>query len=235
MEFINYLTEMFEKTFIRDDRYKLFLEGFKNTLVIAVFATLLGVIIGLIVAVVKVWYKQYPKNVLLKILNFIAEIYTTIIRGTPVVVQLMLSYFVIFAASDKAVLVGIIAFSFNSGAYVSEIIRAGINAVDKGQTEAGRSLGLSQSRTMISIVLPQAFKNILPALGNEFIAILKETSVIGYLGVVDLTKAGEMVRSRTADAFFCLIFVAAVYLVLVLGLSALFKKMEKRMSKSDRS
>ena len=235
MEFINYLTEMFKKTFIRDDRYKLFLEGFKNTLVIAVFATLLGVIIGLIVAVVKVWYKQYPKNILLKILNFIAEIYTTIIRGTPVVVQLMLSYFVIFAASDKAVLVGIIAFSFNSGAYVSEIIRAGINAVDKGQTEAGRSLGLSQSRTMISIVLPQAFKNILPALGNEFIAILKETSVIGYLGVVDLTKAGEMVRSRTADAFFCLIFVAAVYLILVLGLSALFKKMEKRMSKSDRS
>ena len=235
MEFINYLTEMFEKTFIRDDRYKLFLEGFQNTLLIAVFATLLGVIIGLIVAVVKVWYKQYPKNVLLKILNFIAEIYTTIIRGTPVVVQLMLSYFVIFASSDKAVLVGIIAFSFNSGAYVSEIIRAGINAVDKGQTEAGRSLGLSQTRTMVSIVLPQAFKNILPALGNEFIAILKETSVIGYLGVVDLTKAGEMVRSRTADAFFCLIFVAAVYLALVLGLSALFKKMEKRMSKSDRS
>lgn len=234
MEFINYLTEMFEKTFIRDDRYKLFLEGFQNTLLIAVFATLLGVIIGLIVAVVKVWYKQYPKNVLLKILNFIAEFYTTIIRGTPVVVQLMLSYFVIFASSDKAVLVGIIAFSFNSGAYVSEIIRAGINAVDKGQTEAGRSLGLSQTRTMVSIVLPQAFKNILPALGNEFIAILKETSVIGYLGVVDLTKAGEMVRSRTADAFFCLIFVAAVYLVLVLGLSALFKKLEKRMSKSDR-
>lgn len=235
MEIINYLTEMFEKTFIRDDRYKLFLEGFKNTLVIAVFATLIGVLIGLIVAIIKVWHKQYPKNVFLKILNFIAEVYTTIIRGTPVVVQLMISYFIIFAFSDQAVLVGIIAFSFNSGAYVSEIIRAGINAVDKGQTEAGRSLGLSQLTTMKSIVLPQAFKNILPALGNEFIAILKETSVIGYLGVVDLTKAGEMVRSRTADAFFSLIFVAIVYLILVLGLSALFKALERRLSKSDRS
>ncbi|MBE7066234.1 MAG: amino acid ABC transporter permease [Ruminococcaceae bacterium] len=226
---------MFEKTFIRDDRYKLFLDGFKNTLVIAIFATLIGVLIGLIVAVVKVWHKQYPKNVFLKILNIVAEVYTTIIRGTPVVVQLMIAYFIIFAFSDRAVLVGIIAFSFNSGAYVSEIIRAGINAVDKGQTEAGRSLGLSQFTTMKSIVLPQAFKNILPALGNEFIAILKETSVIGYLGVVDLTKAGEMVRSRTADAFFSLIFVAIVYLVLVLGLSALFKALERRLSKSDRS
>ncbi len=236
---IKYFKDMIQKTFIRDKRYKLFLNGLGNTLLVAVASTGFGVLIGMIIAIIKVWNHQMllsrKRNLLLYILNAIAETYTTIIRGTPVVVQLLITYNVIFVFSDKAVLIGIFAFSINSGAYVSEIIRAGINSVDKGQTEAGRSLGLSQVTTMKSIVMPQAFKNILPALGNEFISVLKETSVIGYLGVIDLTRAGELVRSRTADAFFTLIFVAVVYLILVFGLSAVFKRFERRLNKSDRN
>jgi len=234
-----YFKEMCYKTFIKDNRYKMFLSGLGNTLFIAVAATGFGVIIGMLIAIIKVWYHQNTlakkKNSFLWLLNFLAEFYTTVIRGTPVVVQLLITYNIIFVFSDKAVLIGIFAFSVNSGAYVSEIIRAGINSVDKGQTEAGRSLGLSQVTTMKSIVLPQAFKNILPALGNEFIAVLKETSVIGYLGVIDLTRAGELVRSRTADAFFTLLFVALIYLVFVFGLSAVFKRFERRLNKSDRN
>lgn len=234
-----YFKNMFEKTFIKDNRYKLFLRGLGNTLLVALSATFFGVIIGMLVAIIKVWNHQNAlskkKNPVLRILYGIAEVYTTIIRGTPVVVQLLITYNVIFVFSDKAVLIGIFAFSVNSGAYVSEIIRAGINSVDKGQAEAGRSLGLSQVTTMKSIVMPQAFKNILPALGNEFISLLKETSVIGYLGVIDLTRAGELVRSRTADAFFTLLFVACIYLILVFGLSAIFKRFERRLNKSDRN
>ena len=236
---IDYFKEMITKTFIKDNRYQLFLTGLGNTLLVAAAATLFGVFIGIIIAVIKVVHHQSvlskKRNLILSFFNFIAEAYTAIIRGTPVVVQLLITYNVIFVFSDEAVMIGIFAFSINSGAYISEIIRAGINSVDKGQTEAGRSLGLSQFTTMKSIVLPQALKNILPALGNEFIALLKETSVIGYLGVVDLTRAGELIRSRTADAFFTLIFVAAVYFVLVFGLSALFKYFEKRLSKSDKN
>lgn len=236
---VSYFKEMINKTFIRDNRYKLFLEGLGNTLLVAVASTGFGVIIGMLIAIVKVWNHQTilakKKNPVLRFLNFLAEFYTTVIRGTPVVVQLLITYNVIFVFSDRAVLIGIFAFSINSGAYVSEIIRAGINSVDKGQTEAGRSLGLSQVTTMKSIVLPQAFKNILPALGNEFIAVLKETSVIGYLGVIDLTRAGELVRSRTADAFFTLLFVALIYLILVFGLSAVFKRFERRLNRSDRN
>lgn len=234
-----YFKEMINKTFIRDNRYKLFLKGIGNTLLVALASTAFGVVIGMIIAVIKVSYAQCAlskkKNVFLSLINVIAEVYTTVIRGTPVVVQLLITYNVIFVFSDKAVMIGIFAFSINSGAYISEIIRAGINSIDRGQTEAGRSLGLSQFTTMKSIILPQALKNILPALGNEFIALLKETSVIGYLGVVDLTRAGELVRSRTADAFFTLLFVALVYLVLVFGLSAIFKRLERRMNKSDRN
>jgi len=238
-EIISYFKEMIHKTFIKDNRYQLFLTGFGNTLLVAAAATLFGVFIGIIVAVVKVLHHQSvmakKSNFLLSFFNLIAEAYTAIIRGTPVVVQLLITYNVIFVFSDEAVLIGIFAFSINSGAYISEIIRAGINSVDKGQTEAGRSLGLSQFTTMKSIVLPQALKNILPALGNEFIALLKETSVIGYLGVIDLTRAGEIIRSRTADAFFTLIFVAVIYFILVFGLSLLFKYFEKRLSKSDKN
>ena len=231
MEFFNYLSNGFVKTFIRDDRYLLFLKGIGNTLLIAFFATIMGVIIGLLVAVVKVLHSQTGK---LKILNAIGEVYSTIIRGTPVVVQLLIAYTIIFVTSNNPVLVGILTFGINSGAYVSEIMRGGILSVDKGQTEAGRSLGLGGTTTMFKIVFPQALKSILPAIGNEFISLLKETSVIGYLGVLDLTKAAERVITRTADVYYPYISIAIIYLVIVLGLSALFKKLEKRLAKSDR-
>ncbi|MBE6696419.1 MAG: amino acid ABC transporter permease [Ruminococcaceae bacterium] len=221
----------FVKTFIAEDRYKLFLEGFKNTILIALVATLIGVVIGAIVAIIRVFHKQTGK---LFILDKICEIYTTIIRGTPVVVQLLITYNIIFAWSTQAVLIGMIGFGLNSGAYVAEIMRGGINAVDIGQTEAGRSLGLSSVTTMKSIVLPQAIKNVLPAIGNEFISLLKETSVIGFLGVIDLTKAAERVISRTMNVYFPYISIALVYLAVVYGLNYLFKKLEKRLAKSDR-
>ena len=227
---MNFIIEGFEKTFIREDRYKMFLEGIGNTLMVALFATMIGVLIGALIAIVKTIHKQSNK---LKILNAIAEIYTTIIRGTPVVVQLLIMYNIVFVWSDNAVLIGIIGFGINSGAYVAEIIRAGINAVDIGQTEAGRSLGLSQGQTMRSIVLPQAIKNVLPAIGNEFISLLKETSVIGFLGVIDLTKAAERVISRTADVYFPYITIALIYLAFVYILNYFVKKLEKRLAKSD--
>ena len=232
MNIIEVLVSGFEKTFIRDDRYQIFLQGIGNTLLIALFATLMGVLLGTIVAVIKVLNKQTGK---LKILAAIGEVYSTVIRGTPVVVQLLIAFNIIFSFSNHPVIVGILTFGFNSGAYVSEIMRGGILAVDIGQTEAGRSLGLSGGTTMFKIVFPQALKTVLPAIGNEFISLLKETSVIGYLGVVDLTRAAERVISRTADVYFPYISIALIYLALVLGLSAVFKKLEKRLAKSDRS
>lgn len=221
----------FVKTFIAEDRYKMFLNGFWNTIQIAFVATLIGVAIGAIVAIIRVFHKQTGK---LFILDKICEIYTTVIRGTPVVVQLLITYNIIFAWSTQAVLIGMIGFGLNSGAYVAEIMRGGINAVDIGQTEAGRSLGLSSFTTMKSIVLPQAIKNVLPAIGNEFISLLKETSVIGFLGVIDLTKAAERVISRTMDVYFPYISIALVYLAVVYGLNYLLKLLERRLAKSDR-
>lgn len=210
----------------------MFLDGLKMTLLIALFATLLGVLIGALVAMVKTLHKQSGK---LKLLNAICEVYTTVIRGTPVVVQLLIMYFVVFRNSTQPVLVGVLGFGINSGAYVAEIMRAGINAVDIGQTEAGRSLGLSRGVTMRSIVLPQAIKNVLPAIGNEFISLLKETSVIGFLGVIDLTKAAQRVISRTADAYFPYISIALIYLAVVCILNYFVTKLEKRLAKSDRT
>ncbi len=230
--FFQYLAEAFDKTFIREARYLLFLDGLKNTLVIALCATVLGVVIGALIAVVKTIHKQSGK---LKLLNFICEVYTTVIRGTPIVVQLLIMYFIVFATSTQSVLVGVLGFGINSGAYVAEIMRAGINAVDIGQTEAGRSLGLSHGVTMRAIVLPQAVKNVLPAIGNEFISLLKETSVIGFLGVIDLTKAAQRVISRTADPYFPYISIALVYLGMVCILNYFVKKLEKRLAKSDRT
>jgi len=232
MEFFETVKEGFIKTFIKENRYEMLLEGLGNTLKVALFATLMGVLIGAIVAIVKVTNKQTGK---LKILNAICEIYTTVIRGTPVVVQLLIFYNIIFANSDQAVFVGTLTFGINSGAYVAEIIRAGIMAVDIGQTEAGRSLGLSHATTMGTIVLPQALKNVLPAIGNEFISILKETSVIGFLGVMDLTRFAEKVITRTADVFFPYISIALIYLAMVMVLNYLVKKLEKRLAKSDRN
>ena len=229
--FFDKIIDGFVKTFIAEDRYKMFLKGFWNTIQIAFVATLIGVLIGAFVAVIRVYHKQSGK---LRILDKVCEIYTTVIRGTPVVVQLLITYNIIFAWSTRAVLVGMIGFGLNSGAYVAEIMRGGINAVDIGQTEAGRSLGLSSFTTMKSIVLPQAIKNVLPAIGNEFIALLKETSIIGFLGVVDLTKAAERVISRTMNVYFPYISIAIVYLILVYGLSYLLKLLERRLAKSDR-
>ena len=231
MGFIDSFVDKFQTTFIVNDRWLLFLDGFKVTIIMAGFATLLGVIIGTIVAIAKVYSFQTGK---LKILDKILSVYLTVFRGTPIVVQLMIWYFIILTSVDNGVLVAIIAFGINSGAYVAEIVRAGILAIDKGQTEAGRSLGLSSGQTMKSIILPQAFKNILPALGNELIALLKETSVVGYVAVVDLTKVGDLVRSRTMDAVFPLLAVALVYLLLVIGLTAIQKRIERRLRQGDR-
>jgi His/Glu/Gln/Arg/opine family amino acid ABC transporter permease subunit len=231
MAFWNYLCKAFEKTFIREDRYLMFLEGLGNTLIVTLGATILGVLIGALIAVVKTIHKQTGK---LNVLNVICEGYTTIIRGTPVVVQLLIMYFIVFANSTNSIMVGILAFGINSGAYVAELMRAGINAVDIGQTEAGRSLGLSRGVTMRSIVLPQAIKNVLPAIGNEFISLLKETSVIGFLGVMDMTRVAQRVISRTADPYFPYIAIALVYLGMVCILNYFVKKLEKRLAKSDR-
>ena len=229
---MNAIIEGFKTTFIEESRYKLFLEGIGNTILVALCATLVGVILGVLIAVVKTIHKENPKKLI--ILNSICEGYTTIIRGTPVVVQLLIIYNVIFSWSTHAVLVGIAGFGLNSGAYVSEIIRAGINAVDPGQMEAGRSLGLSWKTSMISIVLPQAVKNVLPAIANEFISLLKETSVIGYLGVLDLTKAADRVISRTCNVYFPYITIALIYLAMVCVLNYFVKRLERRLNRSER-
>ena len=233
--FINTFKLNFEKTFIRDSRWKLFLEGFRNTVFIALCSTVLGVLIGMIIALVKVLHTQIDRpNFIVSILNFIFNIYTTVIRGTPAVVQLFIAYYIIFKSTDNYIMVSIFAFGINSGAYVSEIVRGGILSIDRGQLEAGRSLGLSYITTMVSVVLPQAIKNILPALGNEFILLLKDTSIAGYIGTLELMKAGNIVRSRTFEPYFSLLSVAAVYLICVIGLEQLIKYFERRMAKSDR-
>lgn len=220
------MIDSFYKTLIYDDRYKYILEGLKNTLVIAFFAILIGIILGILISLVKNRYKENGKG---KILNGIANIYVTIIRGTPAVLQLMILYYVIFKKVDiNIVIVGIISFGLNSAAYVSEIIRAGIDSVDIGQKEAARSLGLNYKQEMFNIILPQAIKNVLPALGNEFITLLKETSVAGYIGIIELIKASDIIASNTYDYFFPLIIVAIIYLILTLGLSKLLGVFERK-------
>lgn len=232
MEFLSTIGDKIIQTFVTQNRYKLFLEGFGNTILIAVCATILGVLIGTIVALCRVQHMQTGK---LKILDRILSIYVAIIRGTPVVLQVMIMYYIVLASlKEYAVMIAILAFGLNSGAYVSEIIRGGIMAVDSGQMEAGRSLGLSRVSTMLHVILPQAVKNCLPSLGNEFISVLKETSVVGYIPVTDLTRASDRVIGITYNAFFPLISVAVVYFILVAGLSALFKKMERKLAVSDR-
>ena len=220
-----------EMTFVADARYKMFLSGLGVTLEITVGALLLGVLIGTTVAILRVYHHQTGR---MKFLNFLMNCYLTIFRGTPVVVQLMIWYFVVFMSLNNPILVAIVAFGVNSGAYVAEIARAGIMAVDIGQTEAGRSLGLSAWQTMRFIVLPQAFKNVLPALSNELISLLKETSVVGYIAVVDLTKAEDLVRARTFQAFMPLLFVAVTYLLMVLILTQFQRLLEARLRASDR-
>lgn len=222
------MKEMIYKTLILDDRYKYILEGLLNTVVMAFFAVIIGIILGLIVSIIRNDYEVNKKH---KILNFISKMYVEIIRGTPVILQLMIIYYVIFKSVNiNIILVGIIAFGINSGAYVSEIIRSGIKSIDKGQMEAGLSLGLKYKQVMKLIVLPEAFRNILPSLGNEFITLLKETSVGAYIGIIELTKSGDIIASRTYDYFFPLIIVALVYLILTLSLSKMVNVMERRLN-----
>lgn len=225
------LFEDLYKTLIYDNRYLFFLEGIKNTLIIAFFAGIIGVIIGIVIALVKNYHEKTNK---LKILNFLAPCYVNIIRGTPTILQLMIIYYVIFASVEiNIVFVGILAFGINSGAYVSEIIRAGINSIDKGQLEAGSSLGLNYPKIMRYIIMPQAIKNILPALGNEFITLVKETSVGAYIGIIELTKASDIVASQTYEYFFPLIIAAIIYLIITLGLSKLIGLMERKLNNAN--
>lgn len=227
------LIDQFSSTFIAENRWLLLVDGLGTTLLISFFALIIGVVLGTLVAIIKVSAALKPHSVILKILEPICSIYINLIRGTPMVVQLLIMYFVVFVSVTNAIVIAIFAFGINSGAYVAEIMRAGIMAVDKGQTEAGRSLGLGEFETMKSIVMPQAIKNILPALCNEFITLLKETSIAGYIAIEDLTKAGDMIRFSTYDAFMPLIAVAAVYLILVLGLAWIVGKFERRLARSD--
>ena len=204
-----------------------------NTLIMSVFAIIIGILFGLFIAIVRDNYKHNKKG---KILNFLCSLYVTIIRGTPVVLQLMIIYYIILKSYEINILtVGIIAFGLNSAAYVSEIIRSGIESIDKGQMEAGRSLGFNYFQTMKYIILPQAIKNILPPLCNEFITLIKETSVAGYIGIMDLTKASDIIASRTYDYFFPLMFIAIIYLVLTLGLSKLVNKLERKLNNDARN
>lgn len=237
------LARQFELNFITGDRWTWLLDGFKMTLVITFFATLLGIAIGVVIATIRSSYDKNKESmkkrggfgyILLSFFNSICGLYLTVIRGTPVVVQLLIMYFIIFASSTNSTMVAIISFGINSGAYVAEIFRGGIMSVDKGQFEAGRSLGFNYIQTMRYIVIPQMFKIVLPMLGNEFIVLIKETSIAGYVGIRDLTKAGDLIRGRTFSAFMPLIAVALIYLIVVIIFTKLVKRLERRLRNSDR-
>ena len=231
----------FENNFITDKRYMYIVKGLGVTFEVTFFAVLLGIVLGVIVALVRSSYDTLKEELkggfgkaVLYFFYKLCGIYLTVIRGTPVVVQLMIIYFVIFASSNNKILVAVLAFGINSGAYVAEIIRGGIMSVDRGQFEAGRSLGFGYVRTMAFIIVPQAFKTVLPALANEFIVLIKETSVSGYVGLQELTKGGDIIRSRTYSAFMPLIAVAIIYLVIVMFFSWLVSLLERRLKNSER-
>lgn len=232
LEFLQEFIDKFYLTFIVDDRWKYLANGLKNTIFITFFAVLLGMVLGFLIAIVRATHDKTGK---LRFLNLIAKIYLTVIRGTPVVVQLLIIYFVIFASVpiDK-LFVAVLAFGLNSAAYVAEIVRSGIMSVDNGQFEAGSSLGLNYSKTMIYIVMPQAFKNVLPSLANECIVLLKETSVAGYIAIQDLTKGGDTIRANTYEPFLPLIAVAVIYLVIVMVLTHFVTKLERRLAVNDK-
>lgn len=234
------LKERFIFNFIESDRWRYLWDGLGATLKVTFFALLVGVVIGIVVAIIRSTHDKNIKDMkglskgILMILNLIAKVYLTVIRGTPVVVQLMIMYYVVMVASTNKILVATIAFGMNSGAYVAEIFRSGIMSIDQGQFEAGRSLGFNFVQTMQYIIIPQAFKNVLPALANEFIVLLKETSVSGYVALHDLTKGGDIIRSRTYDAFMPLIGVAIIYLVMVMFFTYLVGILERRLRNSER-
>lgn len=229
--------------FIEDDRWKLLLSGLGNTLKITFVALIIGIVLGSLIAIVRSTYDKNGEDMakrnkagylVLSVLNVICKIYLTVIRGTPVIVQLMIMYFIIFATSQNGLMVAMIAFGINSGAYVAEIIRGGIMSIDEGQFEAGRSLGFNYVQTMSYIIIPQVFKVVLPTLCNEFIVLLKETSVAGYIGIRDLTKGGDIIRAATYSPFMPLITVALIYLLLVVILTALLGKLERRLRQDER-
>lgn len=226
------LKAQFILNFITDDRWMSLLRGLVVTLKVTFFAVILGFVLGFSVAIVRDVYENTKK---LKALNFLCNVYLTVIRGTPVVVQLLIIYFVIFSSIkiDKSI-AAVLAFGINSGAYQAEIFRSGINSIPKGQMEAGRSLGFSYRQTMVNIIMPQAIKNVLPTLGNEFIVLMKETSVAGYIALDDLTKAGDIIRSRTYSAMMPFLAVALLYLIMVMFFSHLLKMFERRLAGSGR-
>lgn len=223
--------ESFYQNFIQDDRWRYITDGLVNTLKITFFAVIIGIALGFLIAVIR---STYDKTHKLKFLNLLCKIYLTVIRGTPVLIQLLIIYFVVFGSVkiDKS-FVAIMAFGINSGAYVAEIFRSGIMSIDKGQFEAGRSLGFNYSQTMVYIIMPQAFKNVLPSLGNEFIVLLKETSVAGYIAIQDLTKGADIIRSRTYSALMPLLAAAMIYLILVMIFTYFVQLLERRLRNSD--
>ena len=234
------LSTQFYRAFIHDDRWRFIIEGLGNTLLITFFALIMGTVIGIVVAIVRTSWDRTSLTMPTGFMKFIfgffnrlCKIYLTVIRGTPVMLQLMIIFFIILSSTNK-LLVAIIAFGINSGAYVAEIMRSGIQAVDPGQFEAGRSLGFSYIRTMWLVVLPQAFKNILPALCNEFIVLFKETAIAGVVGVTDLTRAANIIRGVTFQSLFPLLAVALIYLLFVMLFTMLVGKLERRLKSSER-
>lgn len=223
-------SQLFQLAFVSGDRWKLYISGLGVTLEIAFFAAVLGLIIGTIVALMKLSTNRKGKKT---VWAWIANAYIDVIRGTPSVLQLLIMWFIIMKSCKNGVLVAVLSFGINSGAYVAEIVRAGILAVDKGQTEAGRSLGLSKVQTMIYIILPQSIKNVLPPIGNEFIVLLKETAIVGYVSLTDLTRTASQISSRTYEAFMPLIGAAVIYFVIIKILTVLLEQLERRLRRSD--
>ena len=228
------------QTFILDNNYQYFVRGIGVTLLVTAFALLLGLVLGVLVGIIRSAHDQQPekkKGIVLRVLNGICKVYLTVIRGTPTLVQLLIMWFVIWASArstdENMIRCAILSFGINSGAYVAEIIRSGIMSIDRGQMEAGRSLGLNYTATMRFVIIPQAFKNVLPALGNELITLLKETSVVTVIGLKDLTKGAMLIQSKTYQAFVPYIAIAVIYLALVLVLSWILGKVERRLRQSD--
>lgn len=240
---MDWLQEFIDKlifVFVEKQRYLYIVKGLQTTIIVTLFALLLGLLIGIIVAVIRTAHDQMAESrrdgitgALLNILNAVCRLYLTVIRGTPTMVQLLLMFFVFLASSNNKVMVAILTFGINSGAYVAEIFRSGIMSIDKGQMEAGRSLGLSYPVTMQKIILPQAIKNVLPALVNEMITLLKETSICGYIGLNELTRGGDIIRGNTFQALLPLLAVAAIYLIIVMFFTWVMSKLERRLRESD--
>ena len=221
--------ESFYNSVIFENRYEMILDGLENTIILSFGALLIGITIGFLISIIRYTNNHTGK---FKVLNFIGKTYVTIIRGTPSVLQLMIMYYVIFKTSSiNSIIIGMLAFGINSGAYCSEILRSGFDSVDDGQLEAGLALGLTFSQTLKSIIIPQAIRISLPSLGNEFVTLVKETAIAGYIGIMDLTKASDIIASRTYDYFFPLILIAIIYLIITGLLSKLMKTLERKLAR----